>query len=473
MRSFVPLFAVLLIASAIACGSYHFEIGNLGGGGEPAYGQFISGYSTDAVAPLDPDGNHTLGLTFSFNDDGRSMTGLEWTVSNPSGAIVASGFKSYARGTWPSGSTVKERLVLPPDLVGALTLVIRVTDDRGGGSNYCGSPFRAALAGTFEAAGSLLGTGTLAAPISDYEFLVYHGPGQAVPVERWDTRGTGMAMALPGGTPLAFGPAVTVSPGNGPLLAGGADGEGVPQATALFFDKNRPSFGQTANLATARADHAAIGLSNGDVMVAGGRGPGGERLASVEIWSPLTGTWRQGAPMAQARSHFQLLALPDGRILAAGGLGASGEPLAAAELFSPGPGTWTAAPSLATARASYFGASLENGKAVLAGGRGPAGLLASVEVYSETQGAWAQAGPMAAARQRGGAALLGDGTVLLAGGVDGAGNPLALAERFDPAGMNCLAAAPLPAPGADVWAFRMPGGCALVMAGSGGVLLFR
>ena len=78
----------------------------------------------------------------------------------------------------------------------------------------------------------------------------------------------------------------------------------------------------TGALVTARYEHTATLLPNGEVLLAGGttsfsRVP----LPNAELYDPLTGAWTATAPMAAARTDQTATLLPSGKVLVAGGYG--------------------------------------------------------------------------------------------------------------------------------------------------------
>lgn len=81
-------------------------------------------------------------------------------------------------------------------------------------------------------------------------------------------------------------------------------------------------------------------LSDGKVLVAGGTGGGGGRLASAELYDPQTRTWTATGSMAQARGAHAAVLLGDGRVRVASGFDDSGE-VHGAELYDPATGTWS------------------------------------------------------------------------------------------------------------------------------------
>jgi hypothetical protein len=75
-------------------------------------------------------------------------------------------------------------------------------------------------------------------------------------------------------------------------------------------------FDNTGGLATARSLHTATLLSNGKVLVAGGRGGSGY-LVSAELYDPASGIWTATGSLANARGHHTATLLPNGKVLVA------------------------------------------------------------------------------------------------------------------------------------------------------------
>jgi Galactose oxidase, central domain len=121
------------------------------------------------------------------------------------------------------------------------------------------------------------------------------------------------------------------------------------------------TFGNTGSLNTARQFHTATLLSNGKVLVAGGRGTSGY-LTSAELYDPASGTWSATGSLTTARYQHTATLLPNGKVLVTGGQATSGSALTSAELYDPASGTWTATGSLTTARYLHTATLLSNGK---------------------------------------------------------------------------------------------------------------
>jgi WD40 repeat protein len=148
-----------------------------------------------------------------------------------------------------------------------------------------------------------------------------------------------------------FGP-VARSPSNGGfeapvllpdgrvLLIGGAgkDAQGNPQgcvASAQLYDPKTGTFSATGSMTATRCLHTAALLSDGRVLIAGGRSSddGTTDLASAELYDPKTGTFSATGSMTATRSQHTAVLLRDGRVLI--GLGWESADGATAELYQP------------------------------------------------------------------------------------------------------------------------------------------
>ena len=190
-----------------------------------------------------------------------------------------------------------------------------------------------------------------------------------------------------------------------------------PLASAELYDPATGMWTATGSMATARSNHTATLLPNGQVLVAGGM----TTLVSLSKRGTIrSGDWDVDGDRQHGhctRLHTATL-LPNGQVLVAGGsrqhwrfskrgtirsgdwdvdgdrqhghctllshgdvaaewAGAGGRRLselrrrrlASAELYDPATGVWTATGSMATARDSHTATLLPNGQVLVAGGR--------------------------------------------------------------------------------------------------------
>ena len=124
------------------------------------------------------------------------------------------------------------------------------------------------------------------------------------------------------------------------------------------------------NLAVPRTGHTATALSDGSILITGGRDSDGNLVAASEIFDPETQTSNASATLHTARVDHSATVLVDGRVLVAGGTGASGA-LSSAEIFdpaNPGAGFQVVASPMTAARTRHTATLLNNGSVLIAGG---------------------------------------------------------------------------------------------------------
>ena len=192
------------------------------------------------------------------------------------------------------------------------------------------------------------------------------------------------------------------------------------------------SWTSTGSLNTARANHAAAMLPNGQALIVGGVGESGKPLKSAEIYNLSNNSFTAlTAGLPTAVSGMTATVLNDNTVLFAGGLNSAGNPVSAAELYDPTQNAFIKLPAMTKARAHHTATLLLNGSVLIAGGTNAAGPLANLEIFNPTSGTFTAAAKLKYARQDHTATLLYDGTVLIAGGSNASG-PLASAELYDP-----------------------------------------
>jgi hypothetical protein len=186
---------------------------------------------------------------------------------------------------------------------------------------------------------------------------------------------------------------------------------------------------------------AAVLLSNGQVLLAGGDGTGGTAVATANLYDPTQNKFLPAHVMGAARA-FQLSAqVPGGKALVAGGVDAAGKTLASGEVYDPGSNTWKpVANSMSSPRAGAGASGLPSGKVVLAGGASATTptttATASTDIYDPAANTFSGGPAMSTSRILFGLTALADGRVLATGGiafVGGTGSVLATSELYDPA----------------------------------------
>lgn len=212
------------------------------------------------------------------------------------------------------------------------------------------------------------------------------------------------------------------------LIAGGRDSSGNDLTSAELF--NNGTFVPTGNLNAARRAHSAIRLQNGNVLIVGGTDTT-KVLNSAEIYNPTTGTFSFTGNLNTARARAALALLPSGLVLAAGGNNTT--QFSSAELYNPSTGTFTPTGSMANARTGHTATLLPNGTVLVVGGSNSSSFsLSSAEIYNPATGTFSPTGSLNVGREIHSATLLPNGMVLIAGGV-GANGPLDSAELYNPA----------------------------------------
>src|SRR5579862_1772399 len=96
------------------------------------------------------------------------------------------------------------------------------------------------------------------------------------------------------------------------------------------------AFTDTGSMTTPRQFHTATLLTNGKVLITGGRGAPAAG-ASAELYDPSTGIFTNTGRMTAPRSLHTATLLPSGQVLIAGGDSNGGS----AELYDPATGTFT------------------------------------------------------------------------------------------------------------------------------------
>jgi N-acetylneuraminic acid mutarotase len=234
-------------------------------------------------------------------------------------------------------------------------------------------------------------------------------------------------------------PAVLLSDGRVLVAGGWGAGQifGPKLASAEVYDPVTGTWTATGSMAQRRDGHSATLLANGTVLVAGGYDY--VNFASAELYDPTTRTWAATGSLPEpVQGHTENL-LTNGMVLIAGGDVSSGPGptgSAHAALYDVATGTWSMTGSMITPRLGLRRALLPDGRVLIVGGGangGPeSGTFSSGEVYDPATGTWAPTASMTAARARFSATLLADGRVLVVGGVDDRGDsePLASAELY-------------------------------------------
>jgi hypothetical protein len=176
-----------------------------------------------------------------------------------------------------------------------------------------------------------------------------------------------------------------------------------------------PQVEELAALVVPRTAHTATVLSDGRVLIVGGRDPAGTALAAAEIFDPETETSAAIGAMLVPRTGHTATLLSNGRVLVAGGTNATG-PLTSAEIFDPSAleaGFRLLPANLGAARTGHTATLLSSGKVLVAGGDD----AGTAEIFDPATETFSSTLLLMADRRSGHTASLFSGdTVLLVGG---------------------------------------------------------
>lgn len=171
------------------------------------------------------------------------------------------------------------------------------------------------------------------------------------------------------------------------------------------------SFQLTSALKQWRFFHSATLLTNGSVLVAGGRSSLNTVTNSVEILNPITGIWSYTTPMSIPRSRHTAVLLTNGCVLVIGGESSGFRGTNTCEIFDPGTMTWANTGSMNYTRYIPTATLLQDGRVLVAGGG-----ITNCEIYDPATRVWTDTGSTFVVRTNHSAVLLPDGKVLVAGG---------------------------------------------------------
>ena len=237
-------------------------------------------------------------------------------------------------------------------------------------------------------------------------------------------------------TPRQFHQAVALTNGKVLVVGGlGTNGQGgfATLASAELYDPATGQWSPAGLLGTARFLHTVTLLADGRVLVTGGAatnasGQNVPPLASAELYDPAANRWTGATAMSTGRTGHAAIVLSNGQVLVTGGFGVSGVPSHTTELYDPTKDQWAPAARMRVPRADHTVTLLPSGKVLAVGGWG--NWVVS-EVYDPAGGSWSPAAELNEGRASHSATLLKDGVLLVAGGIDSDNTYLTSAELLD------------------------------------------
>jgi hypothetical protein len=221
-------------------------------------------------------------------------------------------------------------------------------------------------------------------------------------------------------SPRAAGQMVRLHSGDVLIMGGDQDADRPPLATAELYHPATGKFSPTGQMMTARDYFAAVVLKDGKVLVMGGSSTGQHASgmveeSSAELYDASTGRFARTGSMSVPRNKLGASLLPDGRVLVVGGQngGAFGPRLATSEIYDPVTGKFTVGPNMKAQRYKLpMGiVPLKDGRVLIAGG------AEQPEIYDPKSNSFnVVPGCKLDAFYYSTATLLDNGDVLLAGG---------------------------------------------------------
>lgn len=234
----------------------------------------------------------------------------------------------------------------------------------------------------------------------------------------------GVGVIQPGNIPVSSGIPLTLQPSHTTIYTLEVHNQfGDVLAKTLQVEVERDIFIASGNMSVGRWQHTATVLSNGKVLIAGGRKSGptaggtyaneqGDMYASAELYDPSTGTFSSTGSMLEPRRGHTATLLPNGNVLVAGGHSRGAK--TSAEIYDSNSGLFTPTGEMHSRVSSHTATLLPNGNVLIAGGY--SNDKTADEIYDFKKGTFTKTSAMIMNRYYHTATLLSNGKVLLIGG---------------------------------------------------------
>lgn len=176
------------------------------------------------------------------------------------------------------------------------------------------------------------------------------------------------------------------------LVVGGrdnncSDGGNCPVsslASAEIYDPATGVFTATGSLNLSRWGHSATLLPNGKVLILGGKTtdlPNTDRAVTAEVYDPATGQFTNWTSLTTGRDSHTVTLLNNGKLLVAGGFRADAIATDVTEYFDPATGGVTAGPNMNEFHARHTATRFDNGEVLLFGGTYSVAPAVSAEIF--------------------------------------------------------------------------------------------
>ena len=137
---------------------------------------------------------------------------------------------------------------------------------------------------------------------------------------------------------------------NGQIYVGGGtsvylDG-GSCQSQVYWYNPDTNTWTAKNSLPFAWADARVVVLSNGKLLICGGRNAAGAFISAAYLYNHVDDSYTAVTSMTTARSNFAAVVLDDGRVMVIGGHPSGTSSTNSTEIYDPATNTWTATASL-------------------------------------------------------------------------------------------------------------------------------
>jgi hypothetical protein len=227
------------------------------------------------------------------------------------------------------------------------------------------------------------------------------------------------------------------------LIVGGSGAFGGFLSSAELYDPATGLFTPTGSLLRARSQHTATLLASGKVLVAGGYTDGSSPAgaATAELYDPVTGTFSAAGTLARPRAQHSAVRLSNGKVLLSrGDMLQISVPDGTAELYDPMTQAFSLTGSTITPRAAHQALLLTDGRVALVGGNTTSS--SNADIYDPTSATFATLALSTAPAIGSASLMLPNGKALLVGGQN-AGNFVQAAQSVDFATGSTAMLAPL------------------------------